>query len=180
MRHLPLALFVFGFVLFFSGCKKDPDAVSSALGTSSDATADTATSPSAADVREADLDTLAANFARVHFELDSARLSTEDRALLDENARILAHHPDLVVQLQGHADARGATGYNLALGDQRARSVRDYLGVRGIVADRLPTVTYGEERPLRTGDDESAWSENRRVEFRILAGDRDGVAGTVD
>jgi len=123
---------------------------------------------------------LEANFSRVHFSFDSVRLTDEGARLLDDNARILVAHPGLVVEIQGHADARGATGYNLALGTLRAQAARSRLIVRGVLSDRLPTVTYGEERPRLTGDDAEAWAENRRVEFRVVAGGRDGVVGTVD
>ena len=123
---------------------------------------------------------LQSNFSRVHFAFDSTRLTDEGGALLDENARILSAHPGLVVEIQGHADARGPTGYNLALGAMRAQAARSRLMVRGVSADRLPAMTYGEERPRSKGADASSRAENRRVEFRVIAGASDGVAGTVD
>ena len=123
---------------------------------------------------------LEANFSRVHFAFDSSQLTDEGGSLLDENARILSAHPGLVVEIQGHADAMGTTGYNLALGTMRAQAARSRLMVRGVSAQRLPTVTYGEERPRVAGDDPTSLAENRRVEFRVVAGARDGVAGTVD
>ncbi len=120
------------------------------------------------------------NFSRVHFSFDSARLTDDGALLLDANARILVAHPGLMVELQGHADARGTTGYNLALGTLRAQAVRSRLIARGVHSDRLTTVTYGEELPRTAGDDAEAWGANRRVEFRVLAGGWDGVAGTVE
>ena len=131
------------------------------------------------DERDA-VEQLEANFSRVHFAFDSSLLTEEGGARLDENARILAAHPGLVVEIQGHADARGTTGYNLALGSMRAQAARSRLMVRGVSSERLPTVTYGEERPRVAGDDPRSLAENRRVEFRVVTGARDGVAGTVD
>jgi len=174
-----VAVFLLLFAVFFCGCKKrtppDPHGKSTvdSAGTSSDGTA----LPTDED---AAVEQLEENFSRVHFDFDSSRLSDEGAALLDENARILARHPGLVVEIQGHADPRGATGYNLALGSLRADTAKSRLMTRGIASDRLPTVTFGEERPRAAGDDEAAFAQNRRVEFRVVRGGADGVAGTTD
>lgn len=175
-----VAAFLLLFAVFFCGCKKTPpdpagkgatDAVSTADGAGSGATP--------VDEVEA-MERLEENFARVHFDFDSARLSTEGGAMLDENAQILARHPGLVVEIQGHSDPRGTTGYNLALGTLRASTAKARLMARGIPSDRLPTVTFGEERPRVSGEHESAHAQNRRVEFRVVRGGADGVAGTID
>jgi len=148
----------------------DPDAVDVAAAAGVDVPED----------EDEAVDQLEANFSRVHFAFDSARLTEQGGGLLDDNARILMAHPGLVVEIQGHADARGTTGYNLALGTLRAQAARSRLMARGVAADRLPTVTYGEERPRAAGKDAEALAENRRVEFRVVSGGRDGVAGTVE
>ncbi|MEZ4235911.1 MAG: peptidoglycan-associated lipoprotein Pal [Myxococcota bacterium] len=128
----------------------------------------------AAAVRE-----LADNFSRVHFDTDSARLTEEAKNALVANAHILADHPELQVEVQGHADERGTVDYNLALGQRRANAVVSYMLNQGVAPSRLPVITYGEERPVARGNYETAWAQNRRAEFRILAGP-DTVHGTTD
>lgn len=177
-----VATFLVLFAVFFCGCRRHhtpPDP----LGKTDDAAASSATGAAGVDptLDEADaVERLEDNFARVHFDFDSARLTAAGEALLDENARILVRHPGLVVEVQGHADPRGTTGYNLALGTLRAQAVRGRLMTRGVASDRLPTVTFGEERPRVRGEDEQANAQNRRVEFRVVRGGSDGVAGSVE
>jgi peptidoglycan-associated lipoprotein len=119
------------------------------------------------------------NFGRVHFETARAVLSADAMDALTANALILSRFPDLVVEIQGHADERGTTDYNLALGQQRAAAVADYLIGQGIAASRLPLVSFGEERPIVAGSGDVAWAQNRRAEFRILTGGL-GIQGTVN
>jgi len=119
------------------------------------------------------------NFERVHFDYDSANLSGSSRNALDTNAGLMQDFPNIRVEIQGHADERGTTDYNLALGEKRARSIVDYLSNMGVPESRLPVVSYGEERPVASGSDEVAWSENRRVEFRLL-GSEEALRGTTD
>jgi peptidoglycan-associated lipoprotein len=119
---------------------------------------------------------LKANFTRVHFDFDRWDLDAASRERLVSNARVLGDHPSVVVEIQGHADERGTTDYNLALGEKRAATVRSFLLGAGVPSERLRTISYGEERPSASGVGETVWAENRRAEFRILAGS--GVAGT--
>ena len=100
------------------------------------------------------------------------------RAALDANAAILQRHPDVRVEVQGHADARGTVDYNLALGFRRSAAVVDHLRARGVSAQQLAAVSYGEEIPLARGDGEPVWAQNRRAEFRVIAGPQT-VEGTV-
>ena len=72
-----------------------------------------------------------------------------------------------VVQIEGHCDERGSIEYNLALGERRAQSVKNYLVQLGIDAARLSTISYGEEKPAAEGHDEAAWTKNRRAEFTL-------------
>jgi peptidoglycan-associated lipoprotein len=72
-----------------------------------------------------------------------------------------------VVQVEGHCDERGSIEYNLALGERRAQSVKNYLTQLGIEASRLSTISYGEEKPAVDGHDEAAWEKNRRAEFTL-------------
>lgn len=104
---------------------------------------------------------------KVYFEFDKARLTAEARAILEENAAWLREHPEIKVQIEGHCDERGTAEYNLALGERRATSVRNYLISLGIDPARLYTISYGEERPVDRRHNEEAWAKNRRAEFKI-------------
>lgn len=101
----------------------------------------------------------------VPFDYDQHVLSDAAMEILAANAAILKARPALRVRLEGHCDERGSDQYNIALGERRAESVRNYLASLGIAEGRLETVSYGEEKPLDPGHDESAWVKNRRVEF---------------
>lgn len=105
----------------------------------------------------------------VFFDFNSATLSTTARQALQNNADFLKANMNVRVQVEGHADERGGVQYNLALGERRARAVRDYLISMGVEGRRVATVSFGKERPLAFGHDESAWSQNRRGNFVITA-----------
>jgi peptidoglycan-associated lipoprotein len=105
--------------------------------------------------------------ADVHFELDSAALSDEARGILEKHALWLQGQRDVRVTIEGHCDERGTVEYNLALGEQRARAVREYLTSLGVAGARLKVVSYGKERPLDPGSDEAAWARNRRAHFNV-------------
>ncbi|MFZ5477724.1 MAG: peptidoglycan-associated lipoprotein Pal [Myxococcota bacterium] len=111
---------------------------------------------------------MAKNFNRVFFEFDSATLTADGKAALDENATIMQEFSDIKLEVQGHADERGTTEYNLALGQKRADAVVQYMLAKGISSSRVKSVSYGEERPLDGQTSEQAWSQNRRAEFRIV------------
>lgn len=98
-----------------------------------------------------------------YFLYDQANLSAETREQLAKNATFLNQHPQLRVTVEGHCDERGTSEYNLALGERRAYSVRDYLVSLGVSAGRLTTISYGKERPVCTEEDESCWQQNRRA-----------------
>jgi len=120
------------------------------------------------------------NFQRVHFGYDEATLDESSKAALDANAKIMLGNGSISIEVQGHADDRGTTDYNLALGQRRADAVVRYMTSKGVPASRARTVSYGEERPLSTGQTETAWAENRRAEFRITSSDSALVHGTVN
>ena len=102
---------------------------------------------------------------RVYFGSDSSALAVEARAVLVGLAEWLKIYPYVTVTLEGHCDERGTREYNMALGQRRADTVRDYLITLGISRERLPTISYGEERPALPGSTPEAWSINRRVVF---------------
>jgi peptidoglycan-associated lipoprotein len=106
----------------------------------------------------------------IHFDFDKAIVRGGDAAVLDQKVAILQANPALRIRISGHCDERGSDEYNLALGNRRATAAKQYLVSHGIDGGRVETVSYGEERPLAPGHDESAWAQNRRDEFEILSG----------
>ncbi|NRA64294.1 MAG: peptidoglycan-associated lipoprotein Pal [Pseudobacteriovorax sp.] len=101
----------------------------------------------------------------VYFAFDDYTLSPLGQESLGQMADYLRNNAAAVVQIEGHTDERGSIEYNLALGQRRAQSVKNYLVELGIDPSRLPTMSYGEERPAMEGSDEAAWEKNRRAEF---------------
>jgi peptidoglycan-associated lipoprotein len=99
-------------------------------------------------------------FAYDSFDIDDAGMRT-----LAQNARIMKDHADVVVMVEGHCDERGTVEYNLALGEKRAKGVREYLVSLGVNEAQLRVTTYGENKPFATGSTEEAWAQNRRAHF---------------
>jgi peptidoglycan-associated lipoprotein len=106
-----------------------------------------------------------AGLSTVNFELDKASLTESARSKLAENAKWIQDHPGLTIQIEGHCDSRGSVEYNLALGERRAQSVKSYLTNLGVDGKRLTIISYGEEKPVATGDSESVFAQNRRANF---------------
>jgi len=100
---------------------------------------------------------------RVLFDQDSFSLDAQDRAVLDAQAAWLQRFPMVSVTIEGHSDERGTREYTLALADRRANAVAGYLQFRGIPASRMSVVSWGKERPVGLGSDESSWAQNRRA-----------------
>lgn len=100
---------------------------------------------------------------RVFFATDSSSVTSEGRMTLDKQVAWLKKYSNTRVQVEGHADERGTREFNLALGERRATSVKNYLIGAGIPASRISTISYGKERPAVTGTGEAAWSQNRRA-----------------
>ncbi|MEE4279839.1 MAG: peptidoglycan-associated lipoprotein Pal [Halieaceae bacterium] len=100
-----------------------------------------------------------------YFDYDSSVLKPAAQAALDAHIALLKTN-DRSVRLEGHTDERGTRDYNMALGERRANTVRDYMVVNGIASYRIETVSYGEEQPIAYGSGESNWSQNRRVELK--------------
>lgn len=107
---------------------------------------------------------------RIHFDYDSDELTAEARAKLDDKLRVMNANPQLRIRIEGHCDERGTDEYNLVLGRRRAEQAKRYLTDRGIDASRIETMSFGRERPMVSGSNEAAWSQNRRDEFQIVAG----------
>lgn len=99
---------------------------------------------------------------RVFFGFDKFDLTPEATATLDRQANWLKTYKSVTITIEGHADERGTREYNLALGDRRANSVKNYLTAMGVEAARVQTISYGKERPQVVGSNEAAWTQNRR------------------
>ena len=99
---------------------------------------------------------------RVFFNYDSAELDTDAQELLQDQVAWLKQYSNVSVIIEGHCDERGTREYNLALGEKRAQSVKNYLINLGISADRVSTISYGKERPAVVGSNDGAWAQNRR------------------
>jgi peptidoglycan-associated lipoprotein len=104
---------------------------------------------------------------RVFFDYDQYNIRSDQRGTVEALAAWLDTYPQVTLAVEGHCDERGTREYNLALGERRANSVRDYLVALGINPARLSTVSYGEERPAVLGSSESAWAQNRRGVFVV-------------
>lgn len=172
MRLVLITLLVLG-----AGCRKK------ATPPEESAPAMVVEAPEAAPVRTQDeaIQEIIRNFQRLHFSFDSTDLVDESEAALSANAKILQDFAKLRVEVQGHADERGTTDYNLALGQRRAKVILDRLVRMGVPDGRITIVSYGEERPLDSSSNTTAWSKNRRAEFRVLRPTPDAkVGGTTD
>ena len=105
----------------------------------------------------------------IRFDFDRYDIRPQDTEILRENVALLKKYPNVKIQIEGHCDERGTTEYNVALGERRANSTKRYLLSLGISADRLSTISYGEEKPADSGHTEDAWAKNRRAHFVILS-----------
>lgn len=103
----------------------------------------------------------------VNFGFNSSSLSSSAKEILQGNADFLKANPSVDVTVEGHCDERGGREYNIALGERRAKSVRNYLTALGVDSGRVKTISYGKERPISFGHDESSWASNRRGNFVV-------------
>ena len=162
-------------ILTLTGCPKKPEPV---VDTNTNNNANTGTSSLSAAEAVAEMQ---ANFQRVQFQVDSSDLDADSKRALNANAALMRRFADIRVEIQGHADERGTTDYNIALGQRRANAVRQHMIEAGVANSRITVVSYGEERPLADASTEVAWSQNRRCEFRIISkGAGEAVQGTTE
>jgi peptidoglycan-associated lipoprotein len=147
IRSAKFAVFVLG-ALAVAGCAKQPDQTAAIAGA--------ATPGSQQDfiVNVGD---------RIFFESDSSELTPQARDTLDKQAQWLNQYNRYAFTIEGHADERGTREYNIALGARRAQTVQAYLVSRGVMAQRMHTISYGKERPVAVCNDISCWSQNRRA-----------------
>ncbi len=106
-------------------------------------------------------------FQNIHFEFDRYQIRDVDKPTLERIADWMQDHEGMYLLIEGHCDERGTNEYNMALGEQRALAARRYLVGLGVDADRISTISYGEERPLDPRSTEDAWARNRRAHFNV-------------
>ena len=162
-----------GVLLLLASCETaSQKAVSGAASSSSSSSASASKSDSVkkgkgsslfAKGKESAADKLISVGDRVLFDYDSAELSNDAKLILDKQSRFLRANTDMTFTIEGHCDERGTREYNLALGEQRATAVRDYLVIEGISPDRLRVISYGKEKPAVVGANDMAFAKNRRA-----------------
>jgi len=164
----PKLLTVAAAALLLAACETAPENKGATAGTggaaaATTAPAATATGPVTTAIRPGSQQDLVVNVGdRVFFEYNKADLTAPARATLDKQSAWLKQYAQNRVVVEGHCDERGTREYNLALGERRAQSVKNYLGNSGIPAARVTTISYGKERPVALGNNEAAWAQNRR------------------
>jgi len=107
-------------------------------------------------------DLFGTNVKDIYFDYDKSDIRADQQAALQADAQFLAQHQNISFTVEGHCDSRGSTEYNLALGDQRASSVKNALVAAGVNASRIKTISYGKEKPFCMEENESCWQQNRR------------------
>ena len=165
IKLLASALLVF----FLAACSTTPKDTADSSGSGSTSTTsdvsssgETETTESAS-IEPGSQEDLIVNVGdRVFFNYDSAELDTDAQELLQDQVAWLKQYSDVSVIIEGHCDERGTREYNLALGEKRAQSVKNYIINLGISADRVSTISYGKERPAVVGSNDGAWAQNRR------------------
>jgi len=168
-KQLSLVLLasVFGLMVGCSSTTKQDDSTSSADGTVSGADstkgANVGDAGSASKLAGDQADALSKRV--IYFDFDSSDVTSEARDIISAHAQNLSQNTGLSIVLEGHADERGTREYNVALGDRRAKAVKQLLVVQGVQSSQIQVISFGEERPAAVGHDESAWSLNRRVEL---------------
>jgi peptidoglycan-associated lipoprotein len=104
----------------------------------------------------------------IYFDFDKSEIKPEYSDIVRASAQTLTQRPGIKMKLEGNTDERGTREYNIGLGERRAQAVRRALMLQGVAETQITTVSFGAERPAAEGDDESAWSKNRRVELVYL------------
>jgi len=156
-----VCFFALFFALGFAGCKKQvvgggvPDPGSLGI--------DFADEPSLRGDSDKDI-----NLKTIYFDYDKSDLSPESLSALKENAAYINSNSGVNVLVEGHCDERGTTEYNLSLGQRRAVKVKEYYVQLGVAANRVATISYGEEKPADFRSNDSGWAKNRRAETKVM------------
>jgi peptidoglycan-associated lipoprotein len=121
--------------------------------------------PPAATPSPTDEDLFGQSVRDIYFDYDKSDIRSDQQASIQADAQFLMQHTNINFTIEGHCDDRGSTEYNLALGDQRASSVKNALVTLGVNASRIKTISYGKEKPFCMEDNEACWQQNRRGHF---------------
>ena len=156
-------------VFFLAACSTTPKDTADSSGSGSSSSSSTVSSSGSdgtsdsASIEPGSQEDLIVNVGdRVFFNYDSFELDSDAQELLQDQVAWLKQHSGVSVIIEGHCDERGTREYNLALGEKRAQSVKNYLIGLGISSDRVSTISYGKERPAVVGSNDGAWAQNRR------------------
>lgn len=147
--------------LSMSGCKSKKPVETGDTGS----TTSTGTGDGSGDIDQDSLLFGPSGLQVIYFDYDSSGIRADQIATLEKNAALINQTSNVYIQIAGNCDERGTQEYNLALGERRALAVRDYLIKLGVPANRLVTISYGEENPVDSSSNEAAWAKNRRAEF---------------
>ncbi len=162
VKFAPKLATAFAAILLLAACTSKPETAADTSGTgqaSSTQTAAVAMAPAPGSQED-----LVVNVGdRVFFDYDRYELRSEARAQLEKQAAWMRNFPQVTVTIEGHCDERGTREYNLALGERRADSARNYLIALGVDPNRIRIISYGKERPAMVGSDETSWAQNRRA-----------------
>lgn len=170
MRRIVVSLTALAAIMAVAACSDDPQSGGGVAGSGSSMSSSQPRGPvgqraltDAERLAQAQQEFQSTVGDRVYFSTDSTSIDSEAKQVLDRQAAFLRRYPTISVRVEGHCDERGTREYNLALGDRRAQSAREYLLAQGISANRITTTSYGKERPEAIGSNEAAWAKNRRA-----------------
>jgi peptidoglycan-associated lipoprotein len=160
-------ILIFTLVFMFSCSAVPVEEVDSQQATTVDLTSDSDTSSEAASDPMSDLD-IGEPYVKIYFDYDQDALREDALSDLLKVSRLMKDNLKYTLLVEGHADERGTREYNLALSERRAKAVEDFLSASGVSSFNVEVVGYGEEKPVDSGSNESAWSQNRRAELFFI------------
>ncbi len=164
MRSYLTLLLSAALIAFMAGCAKKPQVEAPTTKTPVGETKPT-TPPESTKSTEPVETEPSSRFAAIYFDFDKYNLTEDALGALKKNVEVMKQDPNINITIEGNCDERGTVEYNLALGERRAKSARDYLISSGIKSNRISIISYGKERPKAMGHDESSWGQNRRDDF---------------
>lgn len=148
-----------------AGCSSTPEDTSAGSTMGTDTTSYETTTPSSS-LGQTDP---ALQGRVVYFDFDRYDIRYDSEAVLSAHAAYLSANPGARLRVEGHADERGTREYNMALGERRAKAAAAYLASKGASSSQIEVISYGEERPVSVGHDESSWAQNRRAELNYTS-----------
>ena len=162
--------FVFASLLLLAACAQTPSDQGGAAGGGAQSAGGGGAAAGTQITPGSDRDFIVNVGDRIFYDYDKSNIRNDQRATLQKQAEWLKRYPQVQITLEGHCDERGTRDYNLALGERRANSAKDFLVANGIAANRVRVISYGKERPVALGHDEASWAQNRRAVSVITSG----------